>query len=482
MTAEFPDLPPLTSLDDSAAFPPSPPASRGNDKMPISVTELNRRTRNLIEAKFELLWVAGELSNVTRAASGHWYFVLKDDEAQVRCVMFRNRASVLAFKPENGLQVDVRALPSLYETRGEFQLGVEGMRRAGLGALFEAYERLKAKLSDEGLFDQSRKRPLPSFPRTVGIVTSLQAAALRDVLSTLKRRAPMIVAILYPTAVQGATAAQDIATAIDAARGRREVDALIVCRGGGSIEDLWSFNAEIVARAIARFQDETTIPVISGVGHETDFTICDFVADWRAATPTAAAEMISPDVEQLRGAVQSVRSLLARALRRTLDDAYQRMDQAQRGLLSPQDHLVLARAHLLQCTSNLRYALAARVDRAIFETALLKQRLSSVRPDLALRRASLLQRRAELAQSFQHIQLGRTVSLRRVAQALQLLAPQRVLERGYSIVEHNGRIVRDCADVHIGDTIAIRLARGRLAAEVKSTENATKLASGDREA
>ena len=314
----------------------------------------------------------------------------------------------------------------------------------------------------------------------MGIVTSLQAAALRDALTTLKRRAPMIVTILYPTAVQGVTAAQDIATAIDTARSRREVDALIVCRGGGSIEDLWSFNAEIVARAIVRFQDETTIPVISGVGHETDFTICDFVADWRAATPTAAAEMISPDVEQLRGAVQSVRSLLARALRRTLDDAYQRMDQAQRGLLSPQDRLDRARAHLMQRALNLRHALATRVDRAIFETALLKQRMLSVRPDLALRHASLLQRRAGLSQSFQRIQLGRTASLQRMAQALQLLAPQRVLERGYSIVEHNGNILRDCVDVHAGDTIAIRLARYRLTAEVKSTGNAIKLASGDR--
>ena len=480
MPANPPDQAPLAVDGDSTALLPSPSASRRTDTMPISVTELNRRARNLIEAKFELLWVSGELSNVTRAASGHWYFVLKDDEAQVRCVMFRNRAAILAFKPENGLQVDVRALPSLYEARGEFQLGVEGMRRAGLGALFEAYERLKAKLGDEGLFDQTRKRPLPSFPRTVGIVTSLQAAALRDVLTTLKRRAPMIVAILYPTAVQGATAAQEIATAIDTACARREVDALIVCRGGGSIEDLWSFNAEVVARAIARFQDETMIPVISGVGHETDFTICDFVADWRAATPTAAAEMISPDVEQLRGAVQSVRSLLARALRRTLDNAYQRVDQAQRSLLSPQDRLDRERAHLVQRAATLRHAMAAHLDRTKFETALLKQCMYSQRPDLTLRQSSLRQRRAGLSQAFRHVHLAGNARLHAIAQALQLLAPERVLERGYSIVEHNGSILRDSVNVHTGDAIEVRLARGRLAAVVKSADSTTELASDDR--
>ena len=214
---------------------------------------------------------------------------LKDRDAQVRCVMFRSRAGALGFTPEAGMQVEVRALPSLYEARGDFQLGVENMRRAGLGALFEAFERLKAKLQSEGLFDPGRKRPLPAFPRAIGIVTSLQAAALRDVLATLRRRAPMIPVIVYPTAVQGTTAAAEIAGALDAARMRGEVDVVILCRGGGSIEDLWSFNEMAVARAIARFQDSSAIPVVAGVGHETDFSIADFVADQRAGTPTAAA-------------------------------------------------------------------------------------------------------------------------------------------------------------------------------------------------
>ncbi len=426
-----------------------------------------------------MLWVTGELSNVTRAASGHWYFVLKDDEAQVRCVMFRNRAQALAFKPENGMQVDIRALPSLYEARGEFQLGVEAMRRAGLGALYEAYERLKAKLGDEGLFDEVRKRPLPTFPLAVGIVTSLQAAALQDVLTTLKRRSPMIEIILYPTTVQGANAAQEIAAAIDTARVRCEVNVLIVCRGGGSIEDLWSFNAEVVARAIVRFQDDAMIPVVSGVGHETDFTICDFVADQRAPTPTAAAEMISPDTEQLRANVRAKRSSFARALRRTLDTTYQRVDRAQRGLLPPQDRLDRERDRLTRIATSLRLAVVARIDLATFESALLRQRMATQRPDLIQRQTALHQRRTELAQSARRAFLARAASVQGFAQALQLLAPERVLERGYSIVEYDGAILRDSAKVKSGDTIAVRMARGQLSAEVKSTAKIVPLASSD---
>ena len=442
------------------------PLSRA-ETMPISVTELNRRARNTIEAKFELLWVSGELSNVTCAASGHWYFVLKDDHAQVRSVMFRNRAATLGFKPENGMQVEVRALPSLYEARGEFQLGVETMRRAGLGALYEAYERLKAKLSDEGLFDESRKRVLPGFPARIGIVTSLQAAALRDVLTTLKRRAPMIEVIVYPTAVQGANAAEEIATAIDAARVRREVDALIVCRGGGSIEDLWSFNAEVVARSIVRFQKVTEIAVISGVGHETDFTICDFVADRRAPTPTAAAELVSPDVELLRADVAAIRSSARRAMRRLMDAASQRMDRAHRNLLSPQDRLLQERERLARLGMRLRHALRGRVDRANFDTTLQRQRLLPLRPDIARYQARLQQQAIRLTQSAHKQLLACSTHLHGFAQALQLLAPEHVLDRGYAIVELNGMVLRDSANANAGDIIAVRLARGKISAIVK---------------
>lgn len=477
MSVDLPDQ--FTFDSDADGAPTRLPWPGRAEATPISVSDLNRRTRNLIEAKFELLWVSGELSNVTRAASGHWYFVLKDDAAQVRCVMFRNRAAALAFKPENGMQVDVRALPSLYEARGEFQLGVEGMRRAGLGALFESFERLKTKLGNEGLFDPLRKRSLPTFPHTVGIITSLHAAALRDVLTTLRRRAPMIKAIVYPTSVQGANAAQEIATAIDIARERCEVDVLIVCRGGGSVEDLWSFNAEVVARAIARFQDETKIAVVSGVGHETDFTISDFVADQRAPTPTAAAEIVSPDVEQLRADVLIIRSVFVRTLRRTLDNACQRIDRARRGLLLPQDRLNRARERLTRAAVVLRHALAARADHAKFEIALIKQRMAAQRPDLSRRQLALQAHRIQLAQSTRLGILARATTLQGFKQALQLLAPVRVLERGYSIVEHQGAILRDSAKVHMGDTIVVRLARGNLAAKVNAHDKSA-LASDDR--
>ena len=261
----------------------------------VTVSELNRRVRELVEGALPLMWVAGEISNFTRAASGHCYFVLKDERAQVRCVFFRHKAARLDFEPENGAQVEVCALPTVYEARGEFQLGVETMRRAGLGALYEAFERLRKKLAEEGLFDIERKRELPPFPRAVGIVTSTAAAALRDVLTTLRRRMPSIPVVIYPAPVQGEGAGNKLAAAVRTASARAEVDVLIVCRGGGSMEDLWEFNSEALVREVAR----CSVPVVCGVGHETDFTLVDFAADVRAPTPTAAAALAVPDRAEL---------------------------------------------------------------------------------------------------------------------------------------------------------------------------------------
>jgi exodeoxyribonuclease VII large subunit len=364
----------MSDHDDLPLFAsrPTVPATRNGEVIPVSA--LNRRVRNLLEANLELLWVSGELSNVLRAASGHWYFSLKDDAAQVRCVMFRGRASTVSFTPENGMQVEVRALPSLYEARGEFQLGVENMRRAGLGALFEAFERLKAKLLAEGLFDPAQKKSLPAFPRSIGVVTSANAAALRDVLTTLKRRAPMIRVLLYPTAVQGATAPGEIIAAINAVARRREVEVLIVCRGGGSIEDLWAFNDEGVARAIARLRASTGIAVVSGVGHETDFTITDFVADQRAPTPTAAAELVSPNRDELLSNVASTKAALQRAILRRFEASQQRLDRAARGLVSPLERLARERERLGLARTKLRHALHAAQNAATHQLALLRQR------------------------------------------------------------------------------------------------------------
>jgi exodeoxyribonuclease VII large subunit len=449
----------------------NPAPTTGRQSLVIPVSELNRRARNLLEANLELLWVSGELSNVMKAASGHWYFSLKDAQAQVRCVMFRHKANAIGFVPDNGMQVEVRALPSLYEPRGEFQLGVETMRRAGLGALYEAYERLKTKLAAEGLFDDERKLPLPDFPKVIGIVTSLKAAALRDALTTLRRRAPMIDIIVYPTSVQGAAAPAEIAAAIDQARmrlGTDGLDALIVCRGGGSIEDLWAFNEEVVARAIVRFQNDTGVPVVSGVGHETDFTICDFVADRRAPTPTAAAELLSPDAEELRMQTAATRMQLARTLRRALDTAQQRLDHAARGLVSPAERLARERDRLALAEARSRHALRQRIESARFSVVLIRQRVQAGLPDAASLRSAINQRGNALAQNIERRieQLHARVDSQRSAMAM--LSPARVLERGYAIVEHQGAILRNAAQISAGDALRVQLHKGAIEAEVKS--------------
>ncbi len=301
----------------------------------IGVAELNRLAKELIERQLPLMWVAGEISNFMRAASGHCYFSLKDAQAQVRCVMFRHKAQLHDWKPENGMQIEVRATPSFYEARGEFQLNVEAMRRAGLGALYAAFEQLKARLSAEGLFAEERKQVLPRFPRAIGIVTSPHAAALRDVLTTLKRRMPAIPVIIYPTPVQGEGAAAKIAAALATADARAECDVLILCRGGGSIEDLWAFNEEVVARAI----DACNLPVICGVGHETDFTIADFVADVRAPTPTAAAQLACPNCVDLRERAVQLYHRFKRVMERALERRMQHVDGLARRLVHPGERI-----------------------------------------------------------------------------------------------------------------------------------------------
>lgn len=450
-----------------------PPATIRDAPKILGVTELNRRVKNMLEANLELLWVAGELSNVMRAASGHWYFSLKDEAAQVRCVMFRGRASQVSFTPENGMQVEVRALPSLYEARGEFQLGVETMRRAGLGALFEAFEKLKAKLSREGLFAADRKKTLPTFPRVIGVVTSLKAAALRDVLSTLQRRAPMIPVIIYPTSVQGAAAPAEIAKAIDAANARAEIDTLIICRGGGSIEDLWAFNDEAVARAIVRLQTDTEIVVVSGVGHETDFTICDFVADQRAPTPTAAAELVSPNRVDLLDEVAGTKVELQRVMQRRIDNTQQRLDRASRALTPPHERLARERDRLSLLQARARHALNQQYNNATYCLAMLRQKLASNRPE-HLHRA-LIDRMATTRAALKRALLNNLAHRQNDVEArknsLTLLSPLQVLERGYSIVEHSGKVVRDAASLSVGDAISIRVAAGSINADVTSIEN-----------
>ena len=423
----------------------------------ITVGELNRAAKKVLEQAFPLIWVAGEISNLTRAPSGHWYFSLKDDRAQVRCVMFRHRNQYLDFAPEGGMQVEVRALVTLYEPRGEFQVYVEEMRRAGLGALFEAFEKLKAQLEREGLFDPARKKPLPAFPRRVGVITSPAAAALRDVLTTLRRRMPGLPVIVYPTPVQGEGAAQKIAGAIRGAVRRAECDVLILCRGGGSIEDLWPFNQEIVARAVF----ECPIPIVCGVGHETDFTIADFVADRRAPTPTAAAEMVSPNRVELAQRLASIDARMSRLIARGLEARMQHLDHVSRRLVHPGSRLASQSAQLLHLRQRLESAYHRRLDNERWRLQQAAHRLQAVRPDLDGLLAHQRQLAQRLGQAAAHRLESTAATLGRLQGNLQHLNPASVLERGYSLAQTRaGRIVRDSAEVAVGDELKVVFARG----------------------
>ncbi|HZO00282.1 MAG TPA: exodeoxyribonuclease VII large subunit [Burkholderiales bacterium] len=387
----------------------------------LSVTELLRSVRDTLERRFPLAWIRGELSNLSRAPSGHCYFTLKDGTAQVDCVMFRSRAAALDWEPRDGMQVEVRALPTLYEPRGRFQLTVEGMRRAGLGPLYERFVRLKEKLGAEGLFDERLKREIPPFPRTIGIVTSLNAAALRDVLTTLARRNPAIEVIVYPAPVQGDGAADRLATMLKRAGRRAECDVLLLVRGGGSIEDLWSFNEESLARAIRA----CPIPVVVGVGHETDFTIADFAADRRAPTPTAAAEMASPARAELFKKISERARGLGREMQRKLQYSAQALDACARRLVHPAERLRSYQKQVTQLKSRLAFAFSHKVHRCQAHLAELRATLKSVDPTA-------------------------------------------VLARGYSITyDASGGVLRDASEVRTGDRVKTRLAKGEFESEAR---------------
>jgi exodeoxyribonuclease VII large subunit len=434
----------------------------------LSVTALNQQVARLLERSFPLVWIGGEISNFTRAASGHWYFTLKDDAAQVRAVMFRGRAQYAGFTPREGDKVEVRALVTLYGARGDYQINVEAIRRAGVGALYEAFLRLKEKLTAQGLFDQERKRPLPLFARSVGIVTSPQAAALRDVLTALKRRAPHVRIVLYPAPVQGQGAAEKIADAIQTASRRAEVDVLIVGRGGGSIEDLWSFNEEVVARAIVG----ASMPVISGVGHETDFTIADFAADLRAATPTAAAELaVTPRADWLNS-LSADAGDLRRAMERVLGDAGQSLDNLSRRLLSPSSQIEHQRLKLLGMASTLTHAVRGPLNRQSVILAQLQQRWARHRPDSRAMRTQLASEQRHLVASMAGQLRARREAMAALAAQLELLNPQRTLERGYAIVSNaKGKVLHAPGQIKPRDVLRVRLAEGSVEIGVSGVQD-----------
>lgn len=434
---------------------PFPSTSSTTGAPVISVSALNQAVAQLLERQFPLTWISGEISNFTRAASGHWYFTLKDHAAQVRAVMFRGRAQYADFAPREGDKVEVRALVGLYAPRGDYQINVEAIRRAGVGNLYEAFLQLKAKLAAEGLFDTERKRPLPTFVRSIGIVTSPQAAALRDVLTTLKRRVPHIKVILYPTPVQGDSAAASIAQAIATASARQECDVLLVCRGGGSIEDLWSFNAEIVARTIAHCD----IPVISGVGHETDFTIADFAADLRAPTPTAAAELAATPTTSWLSSLAQQTTQLQRNMQNKLSRHTQSLDWATQRLISPAAALNNKRNHLQNLSQRLRYVSHMPQQRALAQLNNLQIRLSNSAPKATQRRPQLEAIAHRLQRSL-ITQLQQQQHFLKQHQAqLETLNPQRTLERGYSILtDHKGKLIRAAREIKPNSIITLQTA------------------------
>lgn len=432
----------------------------------IPVGELNRRVRLTLESEFPLQWIVGEISNLIRAASGHLYFSLKDETAQARCVMFRSRAQALPWRLENGQQVEVRAVVSLYEPRGEFQLGIENLRRAGLGRLFEAFARLKERLEGEGMFAGERKRQLPHFPRTIGVIASPQAAALRDVLAAIRRRAPHLCVVLYPSLVQGEGAAERIAESIATAGKRMDCDLLLVVRGGGSIEDLWAFNEESVARAIAT----SRLPIVSGIGHETDHTIADFVADLRAATPTAAAELATQHWFAARDRLAEQENSLARSCGRRLDRAQQSLDQLALRLIHPTTRLEQSQGVLDVLASRMRSTLPTMLRRkhSRLDQAALALGRSAPQIDAISGKLALLAQRMQMTQQRQHSE--RTGSVRQLAAALQHLNPAQTLARGYAVARNaTGDVISDASVLSPGQVITVEFATGDIDASILAT-------------
>lgn len=388
----------------------------------LTVSDLNAAVRNQLEARFPPLWVEGEIAQLTLASSGHIYFTLKDAGAQVRCALFRTRAARLAWQPRQGDKVRARAQVTLYEARGEFQLTVEALVKGGLGTLYERFLQLKGELEAAGLFDPARKRPLPGFPRTIGIITSPQAAALHDVLTTLERRAPYARLILYPTLVQGADATAQIVQAIESANRHAAADVLLLCRGGGSLEDLWCFNDTTVVRAVAA----STLPIICGVGHETDTTLADLAADVRAPTPTAAAELVAPDKTRTLSLLQMQRDRLRQRVTRQFDESAMRLDSYSARLRSPMTLLERQQDRLTQYRTRLEHWAERALERN--------------------------QRR-----------LGE-FSLR-----LQALDPSQPLQRGYALItDAQGHLIDSIHKAPPQSAVQLRLADGRLQARVES--------------
>lgn len=443
-----------------------------SERQIFSVSQLNRSVRHLIETQLPLLWVEGEISNFARPASGHWYLTLKDDQAQVRCAMFRNSNQRVGFKPANGTQVLVRCRAGLYEGRGEYQLVIEHMEEAGFGALQRQFEQLKQKLSDEGLFDNQHKKPMPDSVSHIGVITSATGAAVKDVLSVLERRFPSIKVSIFPTAVQGEQAAKQIVEAIGNANQLGQCDALIVGRGGGSLEDLWPFNEEVVARAIFA----SAIPIVSAVGHEVDFTIADFVADLRAPTPSAAAELLSPDGEDILNQFEGFEILLTEAVGRKIAQLGQRADYLKKRLRHPGHKLQEQSQHLDHLDIRLRRAINSRLEQQRQRMNRVQSQLARVHPGEAIGSYHKLVA-LYVKQMSRSVKQQLEVKRSKTGQAMHLLdtvSPLKTLARGYSIIrDADDAVIKSVASVTEGDVLRGQLEDGEVVFAVTGTTGKT---------
>ncbi len=441
----------------------------------FTVSRLNQTVRLLLEQEMGQVWISGEISNFTQPSSGHWYFTLKDDTAQVRCAMFRNSNRRVTFRPQHGQQVLVRANITLYEPRGDYQIIVESMQPAGEGLLQQKYEQLKAKLQAEGLFDQQYKQPLPSPAHCVGVITSKTGAALHDILHVLKRRDPSLPVIIYPTAVQGDDAPGQIVRAIELANVRGECDVLIVGRGGGSLEDLWSFNDERVARAIFA----SRIPVVSAVGHETDVTIADFIADLRAPTPSAAAEIVSRNqLERLRQ-IQHGQQRLEMAMDYYIANRTRRFTQLHHRLQQQHPQLRLARQQtvLERLRQRMNFALENKIKQANQRQQRVSQRLSQQNPQPRIYRAQtrIQQLEYRLAENIRARLSAQRERFGNVVTHLEAVSPLSTLARGYSVTTAtDGKVLKQTKQVKTGDVLTTRLSDGWVESEVKGVTAAKK--------
>lgn len=429
----------------------------------FTVSQLNRSVRILLEQEMGLVWLAGEISNLTQHSSGHWYLTLKDDNAQVRCAMFRGQNRLVRFRPQNGLQVLVQARLSLYEPRGEYQLVLERMQPAGDGLQQLQLEQLRQKLQAEGLFDAARKRPLPAAPQRIGLITSPTGAAIHDMLTVLGRRAPQLEIILYPSQVQGPLAPPQLCAALAQANQRQECDVLIIGRGGGAAEDLNAFNDEAVVRAIAG----STLPIISAVGHESDVTLADFAADLRAATPSAAAELVSPDRQQQRQQLQQISGRLAAALRLQLAQSRQQLARSEHRLQlqHPARRLEQRQQRLDELAMRLRQSISQQLQHSQYRLQRDEQALSHLSPQrrLAAARQQLAHQQHRLLQAWGQQENEGQQQLRLLCARLQAISPLATLARGYSVtLNAQGDALHSAAEVKVGDQLATRLQHGSL--------------------